>query len=64
MSPFSKFSFIRLDVGYLDEVSDELYEYILSIWVKSVGKNGPVPVAGPAASSVPVFQYKYCKHIM
>jgi hypothetical protein len=54
MSPFSKFSFIRLDVDYLEEVSNDLYEYILSISVKSVGKNVPVPVAGTATTSVAV----------
>jgi len=32
--------------------------------VKSEGKSGPVPVAGPAATSVPVCQYNYCMYIM
>jgi hypothetical protein len=48
----------------MDEVSDELYEYILIMFVKGEGKNGPVPVAGPAVSSVPVCQYRYCKNFI
>jgi hypothetical protein len=55
---------VCVDVRYLDEVSDELYAYILSTWVKSEGKNIPVPVVVPAATSVPDCQYEYCKHIM
>ena len=49
---------------YCDEVADELCKYVLSIGVKSKGKNGPVLVAGHAATSVPVCKYKYCNPIM
>jgi hypothetical protein len=49
-------SFVCVDVRYLDDVSHELYAFILCIWVKSDGKNGPVTVVGPAATSVPVCQ--------
>jgi len=53
-----------VDVSELDEVSDERYAYVWSIWMKSEGEKSPVPVAGRAATSVPVYQYKYCKLIM
>jgi hypothetical protein len=47
---------VCVDVRYLDEVSDELYANVLNIYVKSDGKNSTVPVACPAATSVPICQ--------
>jgi hypothetical protein len=55
---------VCVDVRYLDEFSDELYAFKLNVWVKSERENGPVAVVGPAATSVPVCQYQYYKHIM
>jgi hypothetical protein len=48
---------------------DALYKhednaYVLSTRVKSKGKNGPVPVAGPAATSICVDPYIKSKELM
>jgi hypothetical protein len=40
------------DVRYLDEVTDNYYEFLVSTRVKGEEENGLVTVAGPAATYI------------